>query len=113
MEGKTRELLEQKLCREVELIESKYQQNPSAEMAIQDVEKLDKIYHTLKSMTTYHAMKEAEEYEGGQSGRRGRGADGRYVSRDPGESYTEGYDRGYSEAMSRMRTEPVYPGRHW
>lgn len=117
MEGKKHEILEQKLCKEIEIIENKYQAG-NAEMSIQDVEKLDKLYHTLKSMATYHAMKEAEEYEEGglsgtrmtYSGRRGRGADGRYVSRDAGESYTEGYERGYSEAMSRAQM-PYHPGR--
>ena len=104
MEGmKKHELLEQKMCKEIELIESKYQNNPG-EMSIQDVEKLDKLYHTLKSMATYNAMKEAEEYEMDcMSGRRGSCADGRYVSRDSGESYSDGYDRGYSEAMNQMR----------
>ena len=98
MEMKNHELLEQKMCKEIEMIEEKYR-NPGTEMSIQDLEKLDKLYHTLKSMATYNAMKEAENYEGGMSGRRGRGADGRYVSRDAGESFNEGYERGYSEAM--------------
>lgn len=110
MEDKNHELLERKLCKEIEIIESKYM-NGAAEMTVQDIEKLDKIYHTLKSMATYNAMKEAEEYEqegvsGARmtySGRRGRGADGRYVSRDTGESYADGYSRGYSEAMNQMQ----------
>lgn len=102
MEAKNHEILEQKMCKEIELIENKYM-NSNGEMAIQDLEKLDKLFHTLKSMATYYAMKEAEEYtEGGMSGYRGRAANGRYVSRDSGESYSEGYDRGYSEAMNRM-----------
>lgn len=54
-------------------------------------------------------------YEGGQSGRRGRGADGRYVSMDGDESYAEGYSRGYSEAMAQSGHYPhnmgYYPGR--
>ena len=107
MEGmKSHELLEQKLCKEIELIESKYQNN-AGEMSIQDVEKLDKLYHTLKSMATYNAMKEAEDYgEGNMSGRRGRGADGRYVS------YSDGYDRGYSEGMRQSgHYPPMYPPR--
>lgn len=102
MEGNKHELLEQKLCKEIELIESKYTNGPG-EMSIQDIEKLDKVFHALKSMKTYYAMKDAEEYsEGGFSGRRGRGADGRYVSRDAKDGYSEGYERGYSEAMNHM-----------
>ena len=73
-------------------------------MSIQDLEKIDKLYHALKSKATYEAMKEAEEYEeGGFSGRRGRSpSTGRYVSRDSGRSYADGYSQGYSEAMDQM-----------
>ena len=39
------------------------------------------------------------EYEAGMSGSRGRGANGRYISRDGGMSYADGYSRGYSEGM--------------
>ena len=93
MDGRKHDILEQKLCKEIELIENKYA-NGNGEMAIQDVEKLDKLYHTLKSKATYDAMKEAEEYEDlGLSGRRGH------------DVFSEGYDRGYSEAMHRMHND--------
>lgn len=116
MEGK-HDILEQKLCREIEILEQKYQ-NMAGEMSVQDVDKLDKLYHTLKSKATYDAMKEAEEeygYEDGMSGRRGRASNGRYVSRDSGASYEAGYSQGYSEAMSQMNGGnsghyPMYPG---
>lgn len=119
MEYKKHEILEQKLCRELELLEQKYS-NQQGEMSAQDVEKIDKLYHALKSMATYNAMKEAEEYEGdGFSGRRGRSATtGRYVSRDTGGSYAEGYSQGYSEAMNQMNGSghhpmpPYYPTRY-
>ena len=119
MEAK-HDILEQKLCREIEILEQKYQ-NMAGEMSVQDVDKLDKLYHTLKSKATYDARKEAEEYEeyeGGMSGRRGCGANGRYVSResrasDSRASYEDGYSRGYSEAMSQMDGNsghyPMYP----
>ena len=109
MEMNCHEILEQKMCKEIEMIEQKYAANMAAEMTIQDVERLDKLYHTLKSMATYNAMKDAEDYydDGGfsgarmtYSGKRGRGMDGRYVSRDMGDGYAEGYSRGYSEAMN-------------
>ena len=102
MEGNRHDILEQKMCKELELLEQRYSAN-TAEMSIQDLDKIDKLYHALKSMATYHAMKDAEEYEqGGFSGRRGRAANGQYVSRDGGDSYHEGYANGYSEAMSQM-----------
>lgn len=98
------EILEQKMCKELESIEERLR--GGNEMSMQDLEKVDKLYHALKSKATYDAMKEAEEYEGqGMSGYRGRSATtGRYVSRDSGESqsYAEGYSQGYSEAMNQM-----------
>lgn len=108
MEMKKHELLEQKMCKELESLEEKYR--GGGEMSMQDLDKIDKLYHALKSMATYNAMKEAEDYEGGwssdtgNSGRRGRAANGRYVSRDmaPNQSYSEGYAEGYSEAMRHM-----------
>jgi len=106
MEAKCHEVLEQKMCKELEIIQTKYAQNPGMEMSVQDLDKVDKLYHALKSLATYKAMKEAEEEYGegeeGFSGRRGRAANGRYVSRDGGASYSEGYSQGYSEAMSQM-----------
>lgn len=86
------------------------------------------LMHGLKSQLTAEAMIEADEYEIGEggmsgtrmnySGRRGRGADGRFVSRESGESYAEGYNRGYSEAMSQVgggntsgHYPPYYPVR--
>lgn len=117
MEAKKYEILEQKMCKELENLEEKFR--GGGDMSMQDLEKIDKLYHALKSMTTYNAMKEAEDYEGmsgGYSGRRGRDAStGRYVSRDSGNSYTDGYSRGYSEAMSQMNNNgnsghyPMYP----
>ena len=104
MDKNCHEILEQKMCKELEMIEAKYAQNQSIEMSMQDLEKIDKLYHALKSMATYSAMKEAEEYEmDGYSGRRGCSpSTGRYVSRDGGSSYADGYSQGYSEAMNQM-----------
>lgn len=85
MEARKHEILEEKMCHELELLENKYSTNSGMELSIQDLEKIDKLYHALKSMATYKAMKEAEEYgfeDEGMSGRRGRSPmTGRYVSR--------------------------------
>ncbi len=109
METKCNEILEQKMCKELDMIQAKYAQNPNQEMSMQDLEKIDKLYHALKSMATYNAMKDAEEYGyngesrmEGNSGYRGRAMNGRFVSRDGANSYAEGYSNGYSEAMNRM-----------
>lgn len=97
------ESLEKNLCEELEIIEQKLR--GGQEMSETDLKRADLITHTMKSLATYKAMKEAEEYEGemdGYSGRRGRAMNGRYVSRDGGASYSEGYSHGYSEAMDQM-----------
>lgn len=77
------------------------------EFAESDAKKYDCLWHGLKCQLTAEAMMEAEQYEypneGGMSGRRGRSPmTGRYVSRDGGNSYADGYSRGYSEAMAQM-----------
>ena len=112
------EIIEKQLCKEICQVAEQIQKNQT--MSIQDLEKLDKLYHTMKSKATFEAMDEANEYmnergmSGNQnemSGRRGRAANGRYVSRMSGNSYEDGYERGYSEAMNRM---PYYnEPRRW
>ena len=86
--------LEQAMCKELEKLDKKYQ-NDVPEMSVQDVEKIDVLYHALKSAETYYAMKESEEWDeddsrsgrsygrgGDRSYRRGRDSMGRYTSRD-------------------------------
>lgn len=99
------EALEKSMCKELEVLEQKFKNG--TEMSVNDLEKIDKLTHAMKSLATYKAMKGAEDEEGnfsmdGTSGRRGRGMNGQYVSREGGRSYNEGYSRGYSEAMRRM-----------
>lgn len=67
-----------------------------------DLEKIDKLYHALKSKATYEAMKEYDENDDfeGVSGRRGRDGMGRYISRD------------MSHEMSR-RDWPNYQRDEW
>ena len=94
------ENLEEAMCRELENLDRKYAGNPE-EMSVQDVEKVDILYHALKSAATYHAMKDAEWEEkdaSGRSYRRGRDAMGRYTSRDM---------YGYSGGPEWM--PPMYP----
>ncbi len=95
---------------------------------MQDLEKVDKLYHALKSLATYSAMKEAENYTDSElnenvshSGYRGRAMNGRFVSREnANDSYAEGYSRGYSEAIDNRMNNSAngypampYPNRRW
>lgn len=83
------ESLEKAMCSELESIEKKLN---GGEMSETDLKRIDMLAHAMKSIATYKAMKEAEDYERGMSGRRGRGMDGRYMSRDYGpRSYDDGY----------------------
>ena len=107
------EHLEEAMCDELEKLDKKYASDVP-EMSVQDVEKADILYHALKSAATYHAMKDAEDWDedemsrGGRdysgrrgmdrSGRRGRDAMGRYTSRDMD------YSGHYPEWMP-----PMYP----
>ena len=87
------------MCRELEKLDSKY--SGGGEMNPQDLERADVLYHALKSAATYHAMKDADEWEdkdaSGRSYRRGRDAMGRYTSREMGPGYSGEY--GYSGYM--------------
>ena len=100
------EHLTEAMCKELDKLDRKYAGEPG-EMTTQDAEKADLLYHALKSAETYHAMKDASEWEekdaSGRSYRRGRDAMGRYVSRD---MYPDGYSGHYPEWM------PPYYGRY-
>ena len=110
MDMSCHEFFEAKMLHELELLKTKYMQNPNQELSMQDIEKLEKIYHELKCQATYCAMKEAKTYEesdsytnqNGNSEYRGRGMNGRFVSRESANSYADGYSNGYSEAMKQM-----------
>ena len=96
------EHLTEAMCKELEKLDKKYA-NDIPEMSVQDAEKVDLLYHALKSAATYYAMKESEEWDemerSGRSYRRGRDAMGRYTSRD-----MDGYSGHYPDWMP-----PTYP----
>ena len=112
------EHLEQKMLKELKMLDDKYSSN-AGEMAVQDLDKIDKLVHALKSLATYNAMKEAEE-----SNEYGKNVSGHYMNRphmddigeSPQQSYAEGYSRGYSEGQMSgyhpMYPNNVYP-RRW
>ena len=54
----------------------------------------------------------SEDYEGDMSGRRGRAANGRYISMEGGSSYADGYSHGYSEGMRQSGHYPMPPYRY-
>ena len=113
------EHLEKAMCKELEKLDKKYMAD--VEMTEQELTRADKLYHALKSAATYHAMKDAEEWEdeegedgysetramrrGGRSYRGGsyrRGRDmrtGRYISRDMEPGYSGHYPMEYIDPM--------------
>ena len=110
------ENLEKAMCKELDKLDKKYM-NDVPEMSVQDVERADILYHALKSAETYHAMKDAGEWEedgmegssayrGGRSYARRRDAMGRYTSRDMGGYSGDGWSGHYPEWM------PPYYGRY-
>lgn len=56
---KQHEFLENKLCRELDSLEEKYRSG--ADMSEGDLRRAEMLTHTLKSLATYDAMKEAKE----------------------------------------------------
>ena len=91
------DMLEEKMCKELDMLEDKYRNG--MELAEADLKRIDCLAHALKSLATYKAMREAEEY-GEMSGRRGRSmTTGRYISRDMDPGYEP---RGWG-----------YNGPHW
>lgn len=92
--------LENKMSKELSALEEKYR--TGAEMSEGDLRRIDLLAHSLKSLATYCAMKEAEEYNNSYNGNmnggnsymnnsymnnsyaRGRDGMGRFTSRDMG-----------------------------
>lgn len=85
--------LENKLCKELSALEEKYR--TGAEMSEGDLRRIDLLIHSLKSLATYKAMREAEEqpymnnsygmnssYNMGNSYNRGQNPMSRYMSRE-------------------------------
>ena len=88
-------------------------------VAQEELEKLDAKYANLSEFTAADAemykclvmalekQMRIEQIDGemygegeyGMSERRGRGANGRYISMEGGNSYADGYSNGYNEAM--------------
>lgn len=100
------EALEKSMCKELEAIEQKLK--GGTEMSETDLKRVDMLAHALKSLATYKAMMEASEWndEGDMSGRRGRAANGRYVSRDFGPRSYDGYS-------GHMYPDWQYRGPNW
>jgi hypothetical protein len=107
-------IIEQHICKEIIQIAENIKKTNS--MSIQDLEKLDKLYHAWKSKLTAEAMIEAEESldnevindenQNGISGYRSRLSNRRATSRMSGaydNGYADGYSYGYSEAMNSTR----------
>ena len=126
------EIIFKHICKEISMIADQIQKKGS--MTEQDLDRLDKLYHTKKDMLTAKAMTKSEEYGendmNGNSGYRGRSPmTGRYVSRESySDGYNSGYNNGYSQAMDQMRNSgnngggnsghypPMpypYPERNW
>ena len=81
--------LEEAMCRELDKMNKKYA-TETTDMTASDAERVDMLFHALKSAETYGAMKEASEMESMEmeSGRRGGGRS----SYGPGSSYARRRD---------------------
>lgn len=92
--------LKKTLCKELEKVAEK------KEMSAGDLDVIDKLTHSIKSLLTIMAMEEGGySNEGGNSGARGRSGMGRYNDGGySGRSYEDGYSgRRYNESGRRSR----------
>lgn len=104
--------LEKKMCRELDALEEKYRTN--AELSESDLRRADLLLHSLKSMATYKAMREAEEMNNqsyGMNPSRSGGYDNSYRGRDNMGRYTS---NDMSPDMSGHMFPPYYrEERRW
>lgn len=91
------EALEKAMCHELEKIAQKL--DGGTEMSTADLDKIDKLTHAMKSLATYEAMRNPEEWEDGMSGRR-----------NP--VYADGYSMGYAEGSRHGGHWPMMPERY-
>ena len=103
--------LEKAMCKELEKLDKKY--TADVEMTEQDAERADKLYHALKSAATYHAMKDAEEWDE-QEGDDGHSGNDRSYRRGRmgGGPYRRGRDMRPDMYMSRGMDEYGYSGHY-
>lgn len=91
------EALEKEMCKELETIEQKMKSG--TEMSETDLKRVDMLTHAMKSLATYKAMKESEEYGPGTGSSR---------------SYAEGYSNGYSAGMQQSGGHyPMFDDRYY
>ena len=76
--------------REMDALDEKYSSGKNP-LNSQDLDHIDKMAHTLKSLKGYEHMLGTSEYDGGSYARGRSRMTGRYVSRD----YDPNYDRRY------------------
>ena len=116
------ELLEAKLCKELDLLQEKYRSG--AEMSEGDLRRIDLLAHSLKSLAGYGAMKEAEDARYVQMGGANNPYNNSYMNsgmNNSMNSYTQGQrENGMNHYMSRDNYPansgymPYYPEeRRW
>ena len=110
--------IKEKLCKELQEIDKQLE---SKDITMDDVRKLEAITHTLKSLTAWEEMGGGMEdqqgmsgsYDGGMSSRRGRGMNGRYVSREAPQPDPMGGEFGYPFPNGQQYPNSGYSGRYY
>ncbi len=96
------ENLEKAMCKELEKLDKKY--TSEVEMNPTDLERADLLYHAMKSAATYHAMKDAEDWDEEEG-------DGRSFRRN-GRSYARNRNPRTGRYMSRGMDYDGYSGHY-
>lgn len=110
-----KDIIEEKLCKEIEEIKEKLRNG--GKISESDAQRLDLLYHTLKSKAGYESMKGKDQYGmGGMSYENRMGYSGAY-SMDMGPGSPGRYGRSMAQGYSGhypMIPEPYYyEGRQW
>jgi len=112
--------LEKNMCRELEALEEKYRNG--AEMSEGDLRRIDLLVHSLKSMATYKAMKQAEgydnnDYQGNNSynGSYNNSYNNSYMNNSYNRNMHDGrYSRDMEQSGHYPMNYPMYPEeRRW
>jgi len=102
------ELLEAKMCKELDLLEEKYR--TGAEMSEGDLRRIDLLTHSIKSLATYSAMKEAEENRYGQMNGSGNSYNNSYGNNSYMNSGMNSYNQSQRDGnMNHYMSRENYP----
>ena len=96
-------MLENKLCKELEFLEEKYR--TGADMSEGDLRRIDLLVHSMKSLATYTAMRQAENEQYGNQNMMGNNS----YANSYGNPYGNSYGRNMGQYSREVEASGHYP----